>query len=299
MLISFLALMFFSLPSFAAHFRVIEPPDYPGSDYEVVLLEIALALADGNHTLERVPNPSGVDYNQSRAFRQFADGNAVYNVTYSGYDLTRESELRMIYIPLTRGLLGRRVLFIREKSRAIVASAQTLTQLTRLVSIGVPIGHPERAIFEDAGFKVMSVPGKARWTLLARGRFTALLFGVDEMTPLMAAFGGKRDGATIEVSPDVMISFPYDSFFFVGPADTELADIIEQGLKRAYDSGAFMQHFCAHPSIRGGLEDAAHHPRRDFAIANSYISEKVKAIPARYWHSFDSHNTPADQTCGF
>ncbi|SDE69107.1 hypothetical protein [Kordiimonas lacus] len=275
-------------PLQAETFRIEAPPPDGHFDYEVKLLQIALAHASGDHSLVLVEPDDERPANQGRMLRQFADGKSPYNILFSGYSPEREDMLEMVYIPLTRGLLGHRLLFIEEKTDSLLASIDTLAQFKSLVTLGMAISHPERPIYEYNGLQVTSAPSDSQWQLLARGRFHALLFGVDEAFPLLALKGGQHGNATITVSGQVRISYLYDSFFFVAKGDSKRAAIVTEGLLAAYDSGAFMAHFSNYPAIKQGLEIVAAHDRRVFWINNPYTSSRMRAIPGRFWHRFQN-----------
>ncbi len=286
-LCAFLSWLLAGIPTLHAEtFRIEAPPADHNFDYEVQLLRIALEHASGDHELILVEPDDSRPTNQGRMLRQFADGNSPYNILFSGYSPEREDQLEMIYIPLTRGLLGHRLLFIEEKTDALLATINTLEAFRHHVTLGMAISHPERPIYEYNGLQVTSAPSDLQWQLLARGRFHALLFGVDEAYPLMAMQGGSHGDATITLSNEIRISYLYDSFFYVAKGDTKRAAIVTEGLMKAYDSGAFMAHFANYPAIKAGLEIVASHDRRVFWINNPFTSSRMRAIPGRYWHRF-------------
>ncbi|NVJ97224.1 MAG: hypothetical protein HWE25_03670 [Alphaproteobacteria bacterium] len=258
------------------------------SDYEIKLLRIALEHA-GDHELVLVEDYRGLPSNQGRKLRQFVDGNSPYDVIFSGYSPARENELRMIYIPLTRGLLGHRLLFIRRATDTQLKAIHSLAGLTKAITLGMPISHPERSIYEAANFTVVAAPGgEALWDLLARGRYDALLFGADESALILEKYGGIRDGASLVISNHIRVSYAYDSFFYVAKGDDRRAAIIEEGLKKAYASGAFMTHFQNFPPIREGLALIEAGTRQEIHMDNPFISDRFRAIPAKYWHQFGS-----------
>lgn len=270
-------------------FRMEAPPtDVANLDYEVQLLRIALEHA-GDHELLLIEAERAGPSNQGRFIRQFSDGNSPFNVIFSGYSLEREHLLEMIPIPLTRGLLGHRLLFIEQATDSTLASIHSLADLTDRITLGMAISHPERPIYEAAGFHVTTAPSDRQWDLLALGRFQALLFGADESAPLLMNSGGIREGGEITISNEVRLSYPYDSFFYVAKGDKARAAIIEQGLKAAYASGAYMAHFERYPAIRDGLALLAKTDRRVFWIDNPYVSDRFRAIPDEYWHMPPPH----------
>lgn len=279
----YICLYFISSSAAAIDFYVQQPAEQLNSDYEAKLLRIALDHAPGDHRLVYVD----IDYSQGRAFRELADGTAPINILYSGYSRARETKTRMIYIPLTRGLLGNRMFLIHRKSARLFDKITTVKQLAKRITIGVGTTRPEEIILPSAGFSIVRSPGNQLIPMLLRGRFTSLIYGLDEIDLVYKDVIHREGGVDIIINETALLSYPFDSFFFVAPGDKERAKIVELGLKSAYASGAFMKHFETFPPIQAGLALMKKHNPRIFSIENPDLSDEVRAIPAEYWHIFD------------
>lgn len=266
-----------------ADFYIKKPYDQPNSDYEVQLLQIALDHAPGSHRLFYVE----VNQTQGRMFRELADGTSPANIIFSGYSREREAITQMIYVPLTRGLLGHRMFLVHQSATSRFQNIDTLEQLTQVASVGVGVTRPSEVILPAAGFQIVRVPGERLIPMLIRRRFTGLLYGLDEINLMLDEVQKKPGGDQIVIEKSVLVSFPFDSFFFVGPTDQIRAEIVTKGLQEAYKTGAFMEHFKKFPPIQTGLNLFQTAQPTVFEIENPDMSPEMKAIPYEYWHHFN------------
>ncbi len=279
----YLILCFASSSVSAVDFYIQKPYDQPNADYEVKLLRIALDHMPGTHTINFVP----ISYSQGRAFRELAGGTAPINILYSGYSKEREATTRMIYVPLTRGLLGNRMFIIHKKADTLFKNITRLEQLTNRITIGVGTTRPEEIILPSAGFSIVRGPGNQLIPMFLRGRFTGLLYGLDEIDLVYRAIASRKPSNNTLINKDILLSYKFDSFFFVQPDDETRANLVEEGLERAYASGAFMKHFKGFPPIQVGLSLVETHKPKVFKVINPDLSEAVENIPAKYWHEFN------------
>lgn len=275
--------------SFAVDFYVQAPNPQPNSDYEVKLLRIALDHMPGDHNIFYVDTP----HSQGRSFRELASGSAAINVLYSGYSREREATTRMVYVPLTRGLLGHRMFIMHKEALPSLQGITTVDQLARRITVGIGTTRPGEIILPAAGFSIVRSPSHQLIPMLLRGRFTGLFYGLDEVDILLQEITSQTGGADMVLNTNFVLAYPFDSFFFTAPGDTIRAQLIEQGLKNAYASGAFMQHFESFPPIQAGLALMQRHEPKLFTIENPDLSDAVKAIPAEYWHNFKNESDDA------
>lgn len=278
-----LILSFTSTHCFGEDFYIRKPYDQPNADYEVKLLQIALNHAPGEHRLFYVD----VNQTQGRMFRELSDGTSPMNIIFSGYSKEREAITQMIYVPLTRGLLGNRMFLTHQDSARQFRGITTLEQLTKTISVGVGVTRPSEIILPAAGFNIVRVPGAQLIPMLIRQRFTGLLYGLDEIDLLLNEVKAMPGGESIIIEKSALVSFPFDSFFFVGPEDQTRANIVTTGLHKAYVSGAFMSHFEAFPPIQDGLRLFKESNPTIYKIENPDLSDAVRDIPQSYWHDFE------------
>lgn len=269
-----------SHPAHAEHFSL---PLYDEDDrYFERLLRAALNAADGDHTLET----SNIAVAQSRVLRALLDRSSAVNVLYTGHSFERESLLRQIDIPLSRGLLGFRVFVIRQDNAAKFKGIETLDDLASRITVGSGTSWPDTPILRAAGFKVTTGSVENLWQMLARNRFSAFPRGMNEVHAELKRYAARGLEQPVRTEDTIMIAYPFDHFFYVAPDDTVRADIIEQGLKRIYENGEFMRIFEADPAISIALNQARAVQRRVIWLQNPFNSDRINAIPAHYWHRF-------------
>jgi hypothetical protein len=268
-------------PAFAEEFIL---PLYDDDDkFFENLLGAALNKADGDHSLRtynlRLP--------QSRVMRALLDDQAPVNVLFTGHSIEREGLLRQIDIPLSRGLLGYRVMVINTGDEKKFNNIKTLAELVKKITLGSGTSWPDTVILRAAGFQVKTSTIDNLWPMLAHRRFNALPRGMSEIQAEMQNYPPQLPDADLTTENTLMIGYRFDHFFYLAPNDKTRADIIEQGLKRIYETGEFMRIFESDPAIQKALADQRKHKRKVFMLPNPLNSERVNNIPKKYWHSFE------------
>ncbi|BCD96203.1 transporter substrate-binding domain-containing protein [Marinagarivorans cellulosilyticus] len=153
-----------------------------------------------------------------------------------------ESELLPIRIPLYKGLIGWRLMLIRQEDRDLlkgIASVDALRQFPVLQSFD----WPDTPILKASGFEVES-------SVDFRSLFRMLRYGRADMFPrsIVEIWGELDDqsGLDLMVDPYVTLHYPTAYYFFVAKGNKKLRDLLAQGLTRAIESGDFEQHFQKH-----------------------------------------------------
>jgi hypothetical protein len=268
-----LASVAFQAPPAAADPQILhypKRPDSPRWDYARSLIELALKESGHDYVLE----PTDEEMSQSRAARELELGNVDF--IWTGTSADYEERFHAIRIPVLRGLDGYRICIINPERQAAFSAVKTLADLQQL-TIGQDGGWADVKILEAAGFKVVTAPYESLFNMVERERFDCFLRGAHEAPGEVA----RHPGLAIE--SDLLIVYPFTSFFFVNKSNTALADALETGLKKAYADGSFMAHFNTHPAIKAIFEDAQIAHRRRFEIPNPFLTEETKSIPAEYW----------------
>lgn len=252
--------------------------------YFAELLQAAVNAADGEHIFRTYTYTRSIP--QSRILRALLSGEAPVNVVFTGHSLQREQHLRQIDIPLLRGLLGYRLFAIHKEDDHLFSSFKTLEDLTKHVRVGSGTSWPDTYILKEAGFKIEMGTVDNLWRMLHRRRFNALPMGMNEIYGELAIFQRNTPGAALTIEKTIMLHYPFDHFYYVAPNDQRRAEIIEQGLKRLYETGEFMRIFNETPTIKAALAEAKKYKRITIELENPLNSERINRIPAKYWHSF-------------
>ncbi|SMP36856.1 hypothetical protein SAMN06265374_4342 [Roseibium denhamense] len=249
-------------------------------DYEISVLKLALRHSSRPAELE----VEVLSMPQERAFIELENGRASFNVFVSGFSADREARFGQIDVPLSRGLLGHRIFVTTEPNLKTLSTIQTLDELREWAVVGSGEGWPDTTIFEAAGFQVEKAQYENLWTMTAHSRINLFNRGIHEAYVEIGIRKPIYENLTVD--PNLMVRYPFDYMFYVRQGDKELASLIEEGLLAAYESGAFMDHFYAHPMIRTVVEEANPAGRRIFDIPNPLMTDRQRAIPDTFWHRF-------------
>mgnify|MGYP000414981057 CR=1 FL=1 len=246
--------------------------------YELSVLRLALANADGQHTLSVVPVK---DTPQARILQLLRDGTGPFNIFFTGFSKKREDFLLQVDFPISRGLLGHRIFIIHQDNQQTMAAISSIEEMTQDISIGSGIGWPDSAIFKHHGFKVHESQYSHLWNMLERKRFIAFNRGVHEAYTEIEQH--RQNHRYLKVDSALMVVYPFDYFFYLSPKTPALAQVIQLGLRRAFDNGRFMENFNSHPQIKSMLTLLRPQNRTIFHLDNPLLSDRVKNLPKEYW----------------
>jgi hypothetical protein len=261
------------LPRAAADPEILYYPkraESPRWNYALSLVELALKESGQNYILK----PTEEEMSQNRAARELELGNISF--IWTGTSAEYEQRFHPIRIPVLRGLDGYRICIINPDRQSAFSAVKTLADLRQL-TIGQDGGWSDVKILEAAGFKVVTAPYESLFNMVERERFDCFLRGAHEAPGEVA----KHPGLAVE--NEILIVYPFTSFFFVNKNNAALAEALETGLKKAYEDGSFMAHFKSHPAIKAIVEQGQIAQRRRFDIPNPFLTEETKAIPDQYW----------------
>jgi len=248
--------------------------------YEISVLKLALAHCgcDTDLEIEVLTMP------QERAFLELESGRSSFNVFFSGFSAEREARFRQIDIPLSRGLLGHRIFITTDRFAPALADIGDFDSLKQFAVVGSGNGWPDTRIFESAGFTVQRSRYENLWKMLAKERINTFNRGIHEAYVEIGI--RKPMHENLVVDPRLMVRYRFDYMFYVQKDNEELGDLLETGLRRAYETGAFMENFYSHPMIRTVIEQARPSDRLTFDIDNPLMTARQRAVPDRYWHTF-------------
>lgn len=195
-------------------------------DYHVLLLKKALSYSAIPYTLK----PTTETMTQGRVLREISQQTGIVDVYWSMTSAAREKQLRPIRVPLNRGLLGWRLLLVKDNTPF------SLTLRNKQNTLFVQ-GHdwPDSQILKANGIKIHTTNDyHAMFTMVEKGRVDALPRSVIEIDQ------EKQDiAAKLFIAPDIMLYYPTAEYFFVSNDDSALALAIEHGLHEMIKDGSF------------------------------------------------------------
>lgn len=256
--------------------RATENATDPRDEYPLGLLRLALDKMGARYTIR----PSGTVMEQARAAVALRTGTEV-TLLWNGMSAKLERDLRPIRIPLYRGVLGYRLFIINKASQAKFSAVRTLDDL-RTLTAGQALGWPDVEILEAAGLPVEAFRYDLLFRLVGLNRIDYFPRGANEIFAEIEQ--RKADAPDLAVERDLMLVYPFDSFFYTSKANEALATTIEQGLLKAYDDGSYLKYFNDSPYIRQMLTDAHLDSRRRIDIPNPLLSPETAALPDKFWY---------------
>lgn len=210
--------------------------------YETQLLEACLKAAEGADPyrleVDNTDLPSAAD--EGAVFERGAD----VLVTVAGNVKFAGRRKRIIHEPLAKGLLGHRILVVREDRLDAFAKVGTGTDLRRF-SIGIPETWADAELFRQNRYPVVEKGGfEDLFPQLKSGVVDYTALGANEIESIYSSMAQPLGGLTIE--PHLMLVYPFPLVFYVHPGREDLATRLEVGLKGIRQSGEFDELFNQH-----------------------------------------------------
>lgn len=205
---------------------------------------VAAALAAGGMEAGMVDAPLG---NERRNLHMISDGHVhvdMMPVTPARLQLVREGRLRMIPIPLDRGLLGYRINLLLDSRRDMLAAVRSADDLRRF-SMGQNVGWMDVEVYRGAGIPTKEIKDWADGEFalqMEAGLLDLFPLGLEEtLTHFLPHFRKKFPQLTID--PHVIIRYPWYRFVWVSPkADAdEVYAALSRGFEMLVDSGEFLR----------------------------------------------------------
>lgn len=268
-------------PSYAADFILgVHPDDSEFFTFQTSLISLAVSLSDGENTFrvqEHTMAPQEV-------LTKFAAGDTPFNLIIAGYNIKHEARMAQIYFPLTRGLLGKRVLAIAKGQQPRFNGITTREDLTARLLFGSNARWTDTLILRHSDFKIVSAETDTLWQMISDGRIHAFPRAVAEIETELKNYTLRTGNLDVVVEKGLLISYPFDYFAYMPRRDSQLATNLQQGFKRAFAAGKIQKLFDSflQASVKAG--GASLFDRTVINIENPEMSARMLSIPANYWY---------------
>jgi hypothetical protein len=209
---------------------------YPSDDFRYAEYIATLRAALDKTTLQYGPyvlHPARIPMDEPRFLLEARSGKRV-NVIWSATSKERESSLRAIRIPLSKGALGYRILLIKRGTQSTFDGVRSIEDLRRF-TFGLGPGWGDIAIYRAAGLRVDIAPYQNLFEMLSAGRFDVYSRGLNEAFGELEVFGKQYPDITFE--QHLLLHYTYPFYFFVAPTQPRLAERIEVGLRTMIRDG--------------------------------------------------------------
>ncbi|MBV8123936.1 MAG: transporter substrate-binding domain-containing protein [Pelomonas sp.] len=208
----------------------------PQLEYVTDLLRLALRYSGKNFQVK----PQPVEMAQQRTFMEIARGETSLDLMWTMTNPQRETSAMIpVRIPVDRGLLGWRLLLIRQADADRWRHVASIADMQSLV-LGQGHDWPDTEILRANGLRVgTSSDYNSLFRMLLRGRIDGFPRSILEIGAELKAHAD--DG--LMVAPDLLLYYPAPSYFFVSPKRPELAEQIRQGLESSIADGSMQKLF--------------------------------------------------------
>jgi hypothetical protein len=211
----------------------ISAPD-PQLPYVQRLITVALARAGSRRVVRLVP----LEMAQGRSLVELANGASPVDMMWTVTDHQREATgLIPLRIPIDRGLMGWRLLLVREQDLPRWPADLPPGELRQRLA-GQGHDWPDAAILRANGMPVATSSGyDALFRMLLAKRFDYFPRSILEIDAELKA----HRNAGLVIAPGLMIHYPAAAYLFVSPRQRELAQELLAGLEATIADGSFQQ----------------------------------------------------------
>lgn len=174
-----------------------------------------------------------------------------------------------INIPIAKGILGCRLLIVREDQLSAFSGITSMSAMACL-SIGIPATWADADLFRFNGWTVAEKGSfEDVFIRLKRREFDYVALGANEIEEAFTRMAAPLGGLALE--PDLMIRYPFPLVFLVHPERQLLAERITTGLKSILENGVLDQIFNRH--YGSTVERLALGQRRVFQLRNPFLNQ--------------------------
>jgi ABC-type amino acid transport substrate-binding protein len=242
------------------------------SQYVLRLLQTALLRADWPARLQPMPAQM---LSQGRLLAELESGRL--DLLWLMTSAEREQQLLPVRVPLDRGLLGWRLLLVRQDDLPHWATPPDLAQLGARVG-GQGAHWPDLEILRANGLRCEPVVQADRlFAMLAQGRIDYLPRSVLEVGDELRRHAALR----LTIAPGLMLHYPAASYLFLRRSESALATRLASVFDAMSRDGSLQALF---QSQLGPLLAPLDLPRRRvLSLRNPLLPARVPLDDSRYW----------------
>ena len=240
--------------------------------YPLALLQLALAASGDLPKLQ----PSATPMQQGRALKQLALGREL-DLVWSMTTAERERDLLAVRIPIDKGLIGWRLLLVRQAELPRFAGIDA--NRLRLLLAGQGHDWPDLAILEHNGFRLMASSSYGSlFELLRQQRIHYFPRGLSDISVEQARYAGQG----LAIAPDLALHYPAALYYFVNRNNVQLAERLRQGLEVILADGRFEALFQA--SYGPLLQQLQLERRRVIELDNPLLPAQTPLARQQLWY---------------
>ncbi|MGJ8679565.1 diguanylate cyclase [Paraglaciecola sp.] len=256
----------------------IDPLYKKNTEYFYELINLALAKSGTPYTLKTTRIPAGIE--QDRSIKLMNE--AYYDVHWYTTNASRERKLLPIRIPLFKGLIGLRLMFIHPDKQNMFSDLSEIQQLKSYVG-GQGRSWPDTTLLRSQGFHIETAGGAdGLLRMLNAKRIDYFPRSVLEIWHEKSVI---KD-LSLAIDQHIALRYPSAIYFFVRKDNQNLHDVIELGLTNAIKDGSFNQLF--NQSYGEILAKSKLTERTIFEIPNLNMTPDTPLDKPELWYSIKS-----------
>jgi len=191
----------------------------------------------------------------------------------------RSSKMLPIEIPISKGLMGYRLLMIHKNDVNKFSSIKRVSDLRKFMA-GQGTGWADVKILETNNLPVLTTGSiKTLIDMLAHNRFDYFPRGALQISTEIKTYQDKP----VIIEPSIVLRYPSMTALYVNSDNIKLAKRLEYGLKKSYDDGSFDQFFNSHPSSITALANLDLDKRKVLDLCNPILPTWVPVKQSKYW----------------
>ncbi|ASP37623.1 hypothetical protein CHH28_02585 [Bacterioplanes sanyensis] len=203
------------------------------------------------------------------------------DVIYAGFTEELGDALLAIRYPITRGLIGNRLLVIHQQQQADYAMVKSLQDLQQHAAL-LGFGWPEVALFTANRMPVYERIYDEIFVSMDRGHTGYFSRGILEV---YGELHDRPELTNLMIEPHILLRYPSAVFFYVHPENQALAQALQRGFELGYEDGSYLTFFYNHPLVKQALQRSNLPKRWVIDIEHPWFNDIYHSIPADYWHS--------------
>ncbi len=246
-----------------------------GDNEELIesILKLALSKSDPNLQIQR----STEYYSDSRLIEEVESGKL--DVMWAGANQIIEERLRVIRIPVLKGMLGHRIFIIRAADQNKFEKINTLEEL-KAYQAGQGTFWGDTQVLKSANLPtVTTLKYPNLFPMLEGGRFDYFPRAIQEPWSEVSS----RPELNLIVDKHLMLVYPYAMYFYVKQSNDGLYNKIYEGFNTAISDGSYDKLFSENPMIQDVLIKANLSERKVLRIENPNMHPDTPYDRKDYW----------------
>jgi hypothetical protein len=272
-------ILLFSVNAQSASWQITFPSslDTASKIDEYPLKLLALALDQTGVSYQLIPSDNFLS--KGKALDRLQDNREI-NIVWGMTNVQREKDLLPIRIPIFKGLIGWRLLLIRQDMAERFTYIQ---QFEHLVKLSPLQGRdwPDTKILQSNGFDVITERNQTSlMKMLGRAQGDFFPRSIIEVWEELARSKVANE-IQIQIQPSLGIRYPAAIYFFVNKKSVPLANLIETGLEKAIENGTYEALFVE--NYKTYIEKAQIENRTFYPLENAFLPEETPLDRKELW----------------